>query len=195
MSKPTRVEKDTMGEVEVPKDAYYGAQTARARDNFPISGSGIPQLVVRALGMLKGAGAEVNAELEELPADLAKVVAEAAAEVASGKLDEHFVVDVFQTGSGTSSNMNANEVIANRASELLGKEPGSKAVHPNDHVNRGQSSNDVFPTAVQLGLALAVKEAKGKDGWILRSVQPVADEKFQIPSGYLEGRIPLPGVN
>ncbi|MHC4515138.1 MAG: class II fumarate hydratase [Planctomycetota bacterium] len=158
MSKPTRVEKDTMGEVEVPKDAYYGAQTARARDNFPISGSGIPQLVVRALGMLKGAGAEVNAELEELPADLAKVVAEAAAEVASGKLDEHFVVDVFQTGSGTSSNMNANEVIANRASELLGKEPGSKAVHPNDHVNRGQSSNDVFPTAVQLGLALAVKE-------------------------------------
>ena len=158
MSESFRVEKDTMGEVKVPKDAYYGAQTARAVDNFPISGSGIPSLVVRALGMLKGAAAKVNAELEEVPKETAQAIAEAAAEVAQGKLDQHFVVDVFQTGSGTSSNMNANEVIANRASELLGKEPGSKAVHPNDHVNRGQSSNDVFPTAVQLGLALAVHE-------------------------------------
>jgi len=158
MSESFRVEKDTMGEVKVPKDAYYGAQTARARDNFPISGAGIPQLVVRALGMLKGAAAEVNAELGELPKDIADAVAEAAAAVTAGKLDAHFVVDVFQTGSGTSSNMNANEVIANRASEALGKQAGSKAVHPNDHVNRGQSSNDVFPTAVQLGLALAVKD-------------------------------------
>ncbi len=158
MSTGFRMEKDTMGEVRVPADAYYGAQTARARDNFPISGAGIPRLVIRALGMIKAAAAAVNRELGSLEAKAAKAIGAAAEEVVEGKLDEHFVVDVFQTGSGTSSNMNANEVIANRASEILGHKLGSKAVHPNDHVNMGQSSNDVFPSAVQLALALAIQE-------------------------------------
>ncbi|MEM7200379.1 MAG: class II fumarate hydratase [Planctomycetota bacterium] len=158
MAEAFRIEKDTMGEVQVPATAYYGAQTARARDNFPISGRGLPREIIRALGMLKGAAAAVNGEAGEFAPEIADAIQRAAAEVVEGKLDEHFVVDVFQTGSGTSSNMNANEVIANRAGELLGQELGSKAVHPNDHVNRGQSSNDVFPTAVHLGMALAVQE-------------------------------------
>lgn len=153
-----RIEKDTMGEVRVPASAYYGAQTARARDNFPISDSGIPRGIIRGLGIIKGAAAAVNAELGELDPKIAEAIVKAAAEVAEGKLDEHFVVDVFQTGSGTSSNMNANEVIANRASEILGHPLGSKVVHPNDHVNMGQSSNDVFPSALHLGLSLAVFE-------------------------------------
>ena len=153
-----RIERDTMGEMRVPAAAYYGAQTARARDNFPVSGSGIPALVVRALGILKGAAAAVNAEIGGLPNEIATAIQQAAKEVAQNRLDREFVVDVFQTGSGTSSNMNANEVIANRAAEILGKERGAKAVHPNDHVNMGQSSNDVFPTAVHLALALAVDE-------------------------------------
>ena len=158
MSDGFRTERDTMGEVQVPADAYYGAQSARARDNFPISGSSIPSLVIRALGMIKGAAAEVNAQLGEIPEDKAQLIVEAAAEVVAGKLDRHFVVDVFQTGSGTSSNMNANEVIANRSTELAGEALGSKVVHPNDHVNRGQSSNDVFPSAVHLGLAIAIQD-------------------------------------
>jgi fumarate hydratase class II len=147
-----------MGEVRVPADAYYGAQTARARDNFPISGSGIPPLVIRALGMIKAAAAAVNRELGGLEPPLADAIVQACDEVIEGKLDRDFVVDLFQTGSGTSSNMNANEVIANRASEILGHELGSKAVHPNDHVNMGQSSNDVFPSAVQLAISLALQE-------------------------------------
>ncbi|MBK8978011.1 MAG: class II fumarate hydratase [Planctomycetes bacterium] len=153
-----RSEKDTMGEVKVPASAYYGAQTERARQNFPIGGGGIPAVVVRALGLLKGAAAAVNQQLGLLDEQRAAAIQQAAQEVARNELDAHFVVDAFQTGSGTSSNMNANEVIANRACELLGAERGSKEVHPNDHVNLGQSSNDVFPSAVQLGLALAVKE-------------------------------------
>lgn len=159
MNDSTRVERDTMGEVEVPAHAYYGAQAERARQNFPISGSGIPPLVIRGLGLIKGAAAAVNAELGKLDATLAESIQQAAAEVAANRLDKHFVVDVFQTGSGTSSNMNSNEVIANRACQIRGDELGSKAVHPNDHVNMGQSSNDVFPSATQLGLALAVHEA------------------------------------
>ncbi len=153
-----RTEKDTMGEVEVPASAYYGAQTERARQNFPIGGGPIPAPVIRALGLVKGAAAAVNVESGGLDAKLGDAIGRAADEVAENRLDEHFVVDVFQTGSGTSSNMNANEVIANRACELLGEPLGSKAVHPNDHVNRGQSSNDVFPSATQLGLALVVLE-------------------------------------
>jgi fumarate hydratase class II len=156
MSK-TRIERDTMGEVEVPAQAYYGAQTARARDNFPIS-RGLPREIIRALGVLKGAAAVVNAELGGLDKERARAIGAAAREVAEGRLDGDFVVDVFQTGSGTSSNMNANEVIANRAGEILGQPIGSRHVHPNDHVNMGQSSNDVFPTAVHLALALAVQE-------------------------------------
>ncbi|MEO0478444.1 MAG: class II fumarate hydratase [Planctomycetota bacterium] len=153
-----RTEKDTMGEVRVPADAYYGAQAERARQNFPIGGGGIPAVVIRALGLLKGAAAAVNESLGQLDAEKSQAIQEAAGQVAKNELDRHFVVDVFQTGSGTSSNMNSNEVIANRATEILGGALGSKLVHPNDHVNMGQSSNDVFPSATQLGLALAVKE-------------------------------------
>ena len=147
----TRVEQDSMGEMEVPSDAYYGASTMRAVLNFPISGLRFPRGFVRALGLIKGAAAEVNTELDLLDSGLSSAIAEAAGEVAEGRLDSQFVVDIFQTGSGTSTNMNANEVIANRAIELLGGEIGSRdPVHPNDHVNLGQSSNDVIPTAIHL---------------------------------------------
>jgi fumarate hydratase, class II len=146
-----RTERDSMGDMLVPASAYYGAQTQRAVENFPISGSGIPTEVVRALGIIKAAAAKVNHEHGVLDDDRYAAIDQAAQEVADGQLDEHFPVDVFQTGSGTSSNMNVNEVIANRAIELMGGTIGSKdPVHPNDHVNAGQSSNDVFPTAVHL---------------------------------------------
>ncbi|TMB48191.1 MAG: aspartate ammonia-lyase, partial [Deltaproteobacteria bacterium] len=147
----TRVERDSMGEMVVPANAYYGAQTARAVENFPISGLRFPRSFIAALGTIKGACARVNAALGLLDRRLADAIVRAAAEVAEGKLDGEFVVDVFQTGSGTSTNMNANEVIANRALELLGARRGDKAVvHPNDHVNMGQSTNDVFPTAIHV---------------------------------------------
>ncbi len=152
-----RIEQDSMGPLEVPADAYYGAQTQRAMDNFPISGQGIPAEVVHALGLLKAVAAEFNHGV--LDDDQFRAISQAAEEVIDGKLDEHFPVDVFQTGSGTSSNMNANEVIANRAIEILGGKLGSKGpVHPNDHVNAGQSSNDVFPTAVHVAAYLACTE-------------------------------------
>jgi fumarate hydratase class II len=154
-----RVERDSMGEVRVPADAYYGATTRRAHENFPISGVRFPRVFLRALGMIKRAAAEVNEELGLLEPRLARAVAQAAAEVEDGRLDADFVLDVFQTGSGTSTNMNANEVIANRAIELLGGTRGSKSpVHPNDHVNLGQSSNDVIPTATHLAAVLAITE-------------------------------------
>src|SRR5262249_58422573 len=138
-------------------DVSYGAQPQRARDNFPVSGRGIPPDLVPALGMLKAAAARANAALGLLPPDLADAVARAAEEVAAGRLDDQFVVDVFQTGSGTSTNMNANEVIAKRANELLTGEGWAKEpVHPNDHVNLGQSSNDIFPTAIHLAALLAL---------------------------------------
>jgi len=147
----TRVERDSMGEMVVPANAYYGAQTARAVENFPISGLRFPRSFIAALGTIKGACARVNAALGLLDRRLADAIGRAAAEVAEGKLDGEFVVDVFQTGSGTSTNMNANEVIANRALELLGARRGDKTVvHPNDHVNMGQSTNDVFPTAIHV---------------------------------------------
>ena len=145
-----RTERDSMGEMQVPADAYYGASTQRAVENFPISGQPIPPELIRALGIIKGAAAKVNHAKGILDDDQHRAITQAAGEVAEGVLDEHFPVDVFQTGSGTSSNMNANEVIANRATEILGGERGSKLVHPNDHVNAGQSSNDVVPTAVHL---------------------------------------------
>ncbi|MEJ2698868.1 MAG: lyase family protein [Desulfuromonadales bacterium] len=131
----TRIEKDSMGEMEVPAAALFGAQTARALENFPISGLRFPRPFIRALGMIKEHAARVNLELGLLDRERALAIMEAAEEVVKGDLDEHFVLDIFQTGSGTSTNMNANEVIANRAALLMGKEPGSKAVHPNDHVN------------------------------------------------------------
>ena len=143
----TRIEKDSMGEMKVPANAYYGAQTQRAVENFPVSGIRFPRGFVAALGLLKRACAEVNLEMGLLDEKTAKAIIEAEKEVIEGKLDDHFVLDVFQTGSGTSSNMNANEVIANRAIEILGGEIGSKTVHPNDHVNKSQSSNDMIPSA------------------------------------------------
>jgi fumarate hydratase class II len=147
----TRIERDSMGEMTVPATAYYGAQTARAVENFPISGLRFPRPFIAALGQIKAACARVNAELGLLDRTLADAIVRAAEEVAAGRFDGEFVVDVFQTGSGTSTNMNANEVIANRAAELLGGKRGDKVrVHPNDHVNMGQSTNDVFPTAIHV---------------------------------------------
>ena len=151
-----RVERDSMGEVKVPKGAYYGAQTQRAVENFPISGIGFPPRFIRALAIIKHAAASVNEELGPLESKIADVIRAAATEVMDGKLDKEFVGDIFQTGSGTSTNMNANEVIANRALELLGKERGSKEVHPNDHVNMSQSSNDVIPTAIHISALEAI---------------------------------------
>jgi fumarate hydratase class II len=152
-----RIETDSMGEVQVPASAYYGAQTQRAVQNFPISGLRFPRAFIRSLGLIKGAAAKVNLELGFISREVAEAITQAAREVAEGKLDDHFPVDIFQTGSGTSTNMNANEVIANRAIELLGGEIGSKSpVHPNDHVNRGQSSNDVIPTAIHVSVAESI---------------------------------------
>ncbi len=150
-----RTERDSMGEVRVPSHAYYGAQTARALENFPISGVVFSPAFIRALGAIKGAAAETNMELKLLDEIRARAIMEASGEVADGMLDHEFVVDVFQTGSGTSSNMNANEVIAGRANEILtGRRGGKEPVHPNDHVNLGQSSNDTIPTAFHVAAAL-----------------------------------------
>ena len=154
-----RIERDSMGEMEVPDGAYYGASTQRAVLNFPISGLRMPGRFVRALGLIKWAAAKANRDLGRLDPRIAGAIEAAAEEVAGGRHDADFVVDVFQTGSGTSTNMNANEVIANRAAELLGAPRGSReTVHPNDHVNLSQSSNDVIPTALHLAALLALDE-------------------------------------
>jgi fumarate hydratase class II len=147
-----------MGEMEVPADAYYGASTQRAVLNFPISGQPLPRRFIRALGLVKRAAAQTNLELGLLSRRRARAIAAAAQQVIDGELDEHFPIDVYQTGSGTSTNTNANEVIATRAAEILGGERGSRLVHPNDHVNLGQSSNDVIPTAIQLAAAMAIQD-------------------------------------
>ena len=152
-SKPsasTRIERDTMGELAVPAEAYYGVQTARAIENFPISSLRMPRAIIRAMGMIKRAAAAVNHSLGLLDKKPSDAIKQAATEVVDGKLDAEFPVDIFQTGSGTSTNMNTNEVISNRATEILGGARGSKLVHPNDQVNLGQSSNDVIPTAVHI---------------------------------------------
>ena len=152
-----RIERDSMGEVSVPDAAYYGASTERARRNFPISDLRLPRGFIRALGQIKGSAALVNAELGLLEAEIAGAIVQASEEVEEGKFDRDFVVDVFQTGSGTSTNTNANEVIANRASEILGGQRGAgRLVHPNDHVNKCQSSNDVIPTAMQLAALVEI---------------------------------------
>ncbi|MEC9066515.1 MAG: class II fumarate hydratase [Pseudomonadota bacterium] len=150
----TRTETDTMGAVEVPADRLWGAQTQRSLANFQIGGERLPQPLIRALGVIKRAAAEANRDLGVLDPEIAGAIANAAQEVIDGKLDDHFPLVVWQTGSGTQSNMNANEVIANRAIQMLGGEPGSKSpVHPNDHVNRSQSSNDTFPSAINVAVA------------------------------------------
>ena len=148
-----RIEKDSLGEIKVPKDALYAAQTQRAVENFPISGIPIPRALIRALGLIKQKAAEVNLDLKLLDAKKSKAIQLAAAEVAEGKYDDQFPIDIFQTGSGTSSNMNANEVIATLASKIAGEK-----IHPNDHVNMGQSSNDVIPTAIHVSAYMEVVE-------------------------------------
>jgi len=151
-----RIERDSLGEVTVPNDAYWGATTKRAIDNFRISGLVFQRRFIRALGVVKVACAEANLEARVLSDESAKAIIQAASEVIDGRLDSQFPVDIFQTGSGTHTNMNANEVIANRAIEILGGEKGSKTVHPNDDVNKSQSSNDVIPTAMHVACAEAV---------------------------------------
>ncbi len=150
-----RTERDSLGEMKVPADALYGAQTQRAVENFPISGIRFPRRFIHALGTIKKAAAQANAELGELDRELADAIVRVADEVIEGRLDSQFVLDIFQTGSGTSSNMNTNEVIATRASQL--REGGAR-VHPNDHVNMGQSSNDVIPTAMHVAARVAIHE-------------------------------------
>ncbi len=154
-----RTESDSMGKMEVPSSAYYGAQTARAVENFPISGETLPREFIKAMGMIKLSAAETNMELGNITKKVGNAIVKAAKEVIDGKLDEHFVVDIFQTGSGTSTNMNTNEVVANRANEILGGKIGDKSlVHPNDHVNYGQSSNDTIPTAMHVSTLVSIHE-------------------------------------
>src|SRR4051812_14396609 len=153
-----RLEKDSMGELPVPDDALYGASTQRAVLNFPISGRPLPEPFLRSLGLVKLACARANEELGLLSPAKSQAIQQVAREIAAGALTQHFPLDVFQTGSGTSTNMNANEVIANRASQLAGEPLGSKRpVHPNDDVNLGQSSNDIIPTALHVSVALALQ--------------------------------------
>ena len=158
MASDFRIERDSLGEVQVPADALYGAQTQRAKENFPVSDLRFARRFIEALGHVKQAAARANRRLGLLDDETAEVIGEAAQEVIDGTHDEEFVLDIFQTGSGTSTNMNANEVIANRASELLGAERGSKAVHPNDDVNMSQSSNDTIPTSMHVAARMGMEE-------------------------------------
>ena len=171
----TRIEKDSMGEFAVPSNALYGAQTARAVDNFPISGIHFSRPFIAALGAIKRAAAEANVEFGLLGEDLAKSIYQAADEVIEGKWDSHFVVDIYQTGSGTSTNMNTNEVLSNRAIQIVGGVVGSKSpIHPNDHVNKSQSSNDVIPTAIHVAAAVELDRRLIP---ALRSLHAALDEK------------------
>jgi len=192
----TRVERDSLGEIDVPADVYWGAQTERARRNFPVSGLVFPRRFLAALGAIKGECAAVNAELGILSPEIAAAIRTAATEVHDGDLDAHFPLDVFQTGSGTSTNMNANEVIANRAIELLGGVVGSKdPVHPNDHVNAGQSSNDVIPTAIHVAAYAAIVEdlepalRKLEDALAAKSAE--LDDVVKIGRTHLQDAVPV----
>jgi fumarate hydratase class II len=177
----TRVETDSMGPIEVPADKYYGAQTMRSRMNFRIGTETMPIELVRAFGILKKAAALTNYELDNLEKDVCDLIVRAADEVIAGKLDDHFPLVVWQTGSGTQSNMNVNEVISNRAIELAGGEMGSKKpVHPNDHVNRSQSSNDTFPTAMHIAVVIAVEEMLPKVGVLRETLDGKAKAFAQI---------------
>ncbi|KAA3635062.1 MAG: aspartate ammonia-lyase, partial [Armatimonadetes bacterium] len=152
-----RIERDSMGEVPVPEGAYYGASTQRAVDNFPISNLRFGRTFIWALGVLKASAAETNLSLGVIDEEQCEAIVAAAEEVIAGSLDDHFVLDIFQTGSGTSTNMNANEVSANRASEILGGDLGSERIRPNDHVNASQSSNDTIPTAIHVAAVAGIE--------------------------------------
>ncbi len=180
-----RVEKDSMGEVKVPAQAYYGAQTQRAVENFPISGQPLPVRLIHALGLVKLAAATANRDLGKLTPQVAEPILAAAREVAQGKFDSQFPVDVYQTGSGTSSNMNTNEVISNRAIEITGGDRfhAKKSVHPNDHVNMGQSTNDMFPTAIHVATALAMHNELTP---ALERLQRTFQEKAQAWDGIIK---------
>jgi fumarate hydratase class II len=192
----TRIERDSLGDVEVPATAYYGAQTQRARQNFPVSGLRFSRSFIAALGMIKKEAAAVNAEIGVLEPSVAEAIQVAAGEVVAGDLDSHFPLDVFQTGSGTSTNMNANEVIANRAIEVLGGVLGSKdPVHPNDHVNAGQSSNDVIPTAIHLSAYLSLEDALEPALGVLASALDAKrvefDDVVKIGRTHLQDAVPV----
>jgi len=191
----TRIEKDSLGEIEVPAGAYYGAQTERARRNFPVSGLTLPKSFIAAVAMIKGEAAMVNEELGTVPGDVARAIQEAAREIIEGNHESQFPLDVFQTGSATSTNMNANEVLANRAIEILGGAIGSKKVHPNDHVNNGQSSNDVIPTAIHVSAYLAiVKELEPGLKRLAEALQRKAEEfdrVVKIGRTHLQDAVPV----
>ena len=191
-----RIEADTMGELEVPADRYYGCQTARSLINFDIGQDTMPRGVVRAFGILKQAAAKVNADLGQLDSNVSKLIIAAAEEVINGSLDDHFPLRVWQTGSGTQSNMNTNEVIANRAIEMAGGILGSKSpVHPNDHVNRAQSSNDTFPTAMHIASAESFAHDLIPNLVLLRDALAVKSEEWQdvvkIGRTHLMDAVPL----
>ena len=192
----TRIEHDTMGEVEVPADRYWGAQTARSLANFKIGDERMPREIIRALGILKLAAARSNAALGALSEDITDLITRAAGEVLDGALDDHFPLVVWQTGSGTQTNMNANEVIANRAIELAGGELGSKdPIHPNDHVNHGQSSNDTFPTAMHIAAAESLVHQLLPSASFLRDALGAKAEDFadvvKIGRTHLMDAVPL----
>ena len=181
MTEDFRLERDPLGEMRVPADAYYGVQTARAAENFPISGLRAPADLVVATILIKKAAAEANAALGRLDRDVAGAIVKAADEVLSGRLRDQFIVDVYQAGAGTSHNMNANEVLANRAAEILGEPRGTYArVHPNDHVNMGQSTNDVFPTATRLALLLGTAPLVAAAHALADSLARKADEFARV---------------
>ena len=195
-SRKVRLEKDTMGEIDVPADRYYGAQTARSLVNFDIGQDKMPRSLIRAFGILKHAAAETNVELGDLNEKTGQLISQACDEVISGSLDEHFPLRIWQTGSGTQTNMNANEVIANRAIELIGGKLGSKdPVHPNDHVNMAQSSNDTFPTAMHIAAAMEINQSLIPAIEVLRAALAEKAEEFsgivKIGRTHLMDAVPL----
>ena len=191
-----REEKDTMGTVRIPVDAYYGAQTQRAVDNFPISGQILPPVFIRSLALIKECAAVANVELGLLDKQISDAIIQAAQEVGQGKLSDQFVVDVFQTGSGTSTNMNVNEVLATRANEILTKKKdGRSPVHPNDHVNQGQSSNDVIPTALHVSALMSIRQVLTPALEKLERILAIKAKEFsnvhKIGRTHLQDAVPL----
>ena len=192
----TRIERDSMGGIEVPADRYWGAQTQRSLENFRIGGERLPRPLIRALGLVKQCAAAVNRELGDLPDNVSEAIRDAAGEVIDGRLDDHFPLVVWQTGSGTQSNMNANEVIANRAAERMGDPLGAnRSVHPNDHVNRSQSTNDVFPSAIHIAVAVEASErllpALARLRATLESKAEAFDDIVKIGRTHLQDATPL----